>query len=512
MAMEPWFLYPPEANYRRLSGSSVGARSAASTYQVMSAAIAEDGHEQYTNALELAEANIGAVGEKIEQVGRDQFLYSEQLSLQASQAGAQLDAVANRADSTRARRVPMSIIENNKLWQKTAMEQMWWNPAAPAILASALTAYGAMWAVNATTGTVFDVGAARQAMPVQVKSPPMSVTYGTNLPKTVVGGTTSIDRADLNALLKQIARPEQASQVLTPSAPQTMSPAVQNALANSEAVAHQMIRPIDGLRGGGLGTGDTMPYVGANPTQSYPRGGIPELTTQTTHGALAPVADRADLAAFNPAAGGMRPGVAPGMSQGMSQGTSQGTSRGMTQGMGTGPRYGTGAGTKAAGMRMPGFNRSSLGSGAGSGAGAGSGSTSPISAARAGGGAGSLGGMRSGGALGGMRAGGTGTGAGAGAGSVGGRMGPAFTGVNPMDKTLGSIQQAGSTGTTAGSGTGTVGQQARGGVGPMGMGRGNQQQREQSGSGARAYVAQEVSFTSLKDEEELARRRDDMFR
>lgn len=82
-----------------------------------------------------------------------------------------------------------------------------------------------------------------------------------------------------------------------------------------------------------------------------------------------------------------------------------------------------------------------------------------------------------------------------------------------MDKTLGAMQQAGATsGTAAGAGSGTVGQQARGGVGPMGMGRGNQQQREQSGSGTHAYVAQEVSFTSLKDEEELARRRDDMFR
>lgn len=493
MAMEPWFLYPPEANYRRLSGSSAGARSAASTYQVMAAAIAEDGHEQYANAMELAEANIGAVGEKIEQVGRDQLRYSEQLSLQAFQAGMQLNAVANRADSTRAWRVPLSIIENNKLWQKTAMEQMWWNPAAPAILASALTAYGAMWSVNATTGTVFDVAAARQAMPVQVKSPPMSVTYGTNLPKTVVDGLTSIDRADLNALLKQITRPEQASQILTPSAPQTMSPAVQNALANSESVAHQMIRPIDGLRGGGLGTGNTMPYVGANPTQAYPRGGIPELSTQTTRGALA-TAQRSDLAAFNPAtAGGMRPGVAPSMTQGMTQG--------MSHSMGSGLGSGTGTGTKSTGLRMPGFNGSRIGSGAG----AGSGSTSPLSATRAGGGSGALGGMRAGGA-------GAGAGARAGAGSVGGRMGPAFTGVNPMDKTLGSMQQAGSTGTTTGSGTGTVGQQARGGMGPMGMGRGNQQQREQSGSGAYAYVAQEVSFTSLKDEEELARRRDDMFK
>ena len=123
--------------------------------------------------------------------------------------------------------------------------------------------------------------------------------------------------------------------------------------------------------------------------------------------------------------------------------------------------------------------------------------------------------MRAGGSIGGMRAGGVGGGAGggAGAGSVGGRMGPAFTGVSPVDKTLGSMQQAGATsGTTAGAGAGTVGQQARGGMAPMGMGRGGQQQREQSSSGTHAYVAQEVSFTSLKDEEELARRRDDMFK
>lgn len=486
MAMEPWFLYPPEANFRRLSGSSAGAKAAAGTYYLMAAAIAEDGQEQFDNAMQLAEANIGAVGEKIEQVGRDQLRYSEELALQAFSASTQLNAVANRADSTRAWRVPLSIIENNKMWQREAAKQMWWNPAAPAILAGALTAYGAMWAANATTGTVFDVAATRQAMPVEVKSPPMSVTYGTNLPKTIAGGPTSIDRADLNALLNQITRPEQAGQLLTPSAPQTMSPAVQNALANSEAVAHQMIRPIDGLRGGGLGTGDTMPYVGANPTQAYPRGGIPELSTQTTRGALA-TAQRGDVAAFNPAAAtasGMRPGLAPGMGSGSGTGSSGLRMPGMP-GM-------SGSGTS--GLRMPGLSGSGLGPGAGSGA------TSPVAA-------------RAGGALGGMRAGGAGAGSGVGAGSVGGRVGPAFTGVSPMDKTLGAMQQAGATsGTAAGAGSGTVGQQARGGVGPMGMGRGNQQQREQSGPGTHAYVAQEVSFTSLKDEEELARRRDDMFR
>lgn len=478
MAMEPWFLYPPEANYRRLSGSSAGSRMAAQTYQLMSAAIIEDGQEQYNNAMQLAEANVGAVGEKIEQVGRDQLRYSEQLAFQAFSAGTQLNSVATRADSTRRWRVPLSIIENNKLWQKTAAKQLWWNPAAPAILATAIAAYGAMWATNATTGTVFDVAAARQAVPVQVKSPPVSVTYGTNLPKTIAGGPTSIDRADLNDLLSKITRPDQAGQLLTPSAPQTMSPAVQNALANSESVAHQMIRPIDGLRGGGLGTGDTMPYVGANPTQAYPRGGIPELSTQTTRGGGLATADRADVAAFNPSAAtstGMRPGLTPGLGSGSGSGTS--------------------------GLRMPGLSGSGLGSGAGSGG------TSPLSAAKAGG----VGGMRAGGSIGGMRAGGAG--GGAGAGSVGGRMGPAFTGVSPVDKTLGSMQQAGSAaGTTAGAGAGTVGQQARGGMAPMGMGRGGQQQREQSGSGTHAYVAQEVSFTSLKDEEELARRRDDMFK
>lgn len=480
MAMEPWFLYPPEANYRRLSGSSAGSRAAAQTYRAMSVAIIEDGQEQYSNAMQLAEANIGAVGEKIEQVGRDQLRYSEQLAVQAFQAAGQLNSVADRADSTRAWRVPLSIIENNKMWQKTAMEQMWWNPSAPVILASAVAAYGAMWATNATVGTVFDVAATVQSLPVEVKSPPMSVTYGTLLPKTIAGGPATIDRNGLNTLLNQITRPEQAGQLLTPSAPQTMSPAVQNALANSESVAHQMIRPIDGLRGGGLGTGDTMPYVGANPTQAYPRGGIPELSTQTTRGGLA-TAQRGDIAAFNPAAAtGMRPGLTPGM--------------------------GSGSGAGSSGLRMPGLSGSGLGSGlsgsglsgSGLGSGAGSGATSPVAA-------------RTGGALGGMRAGGAG--AGAGAGSVGGRVGPAFTGVSPMDKTLGSMQQAGgTTGTAAGAGANTVGQQARGGVGPMGMGRGNQQQREQSGSAARAYVAQEVSFTSLKDEEELARRRDDMFK
>lgn len=489
MAMEPWFLYPPEANYRRLSGSSAGSRMAAQTYQAMSASIIEDGQEQYDNAMQLAEANIGAVGEKIEQVGRDQLHYSEQLSAQALQAGRQLNSVANRADSTRAWRVSLPVIENNKMWQREAAKQMWWNPAAAAIYATAVAAYGAMWVTNATTGTVFDVAATRQAIPVQVKSPPVSVSYGTNLPKTIAGGPTSIDRADLNALLRQITRPEQAGQLLTPSASQTMSPAVHNTLANSESVAHQMIRPIDGLRGGGLGSGNTMPYVGANPTQPYPRGGIPELSTQTTRGGLA-TADRADVVGFNPSTTtNMRPGLTSGMGSGSGSGTS-----GLRM---SGSRLGSGSTTS--GLRMPGLSGTGLGSGAGSGVGSSAAGTSPLSAARAG----------AGGSIGGMRAGG----AGAGAGSVGGRMGPAFTGVSPMDKTLGSMQQAGaSAGTGSGAGSGTVGQQARGGTGPIGMGRGKQQQQEKSGSGAYAYVAQEVSFTSLKDEEELARRRDDMFK
>lgn len=467
MAMEPWFLYPPEANFRRLSGTSAGARSAATTYYAMSQAIRADGDEQYRNAQQLAEANVGAVGEQVLRVGSMQQRYSDTLATQAWAAGTQLKDVAERADATRAWRVPMSIIENNKLWQKEAMKQMWWNPAAPAVLAAAVAAYGAMWTINATTGTVFDVAATRNALPVEVMSPPMSVSYGTNLEKATVGTAQAIDRSQLHGLLSQITRPEQASKVLTPPAAQTMSPAAQNALANSEYVAQQMIRPIDGVRGGGLGSGETMPYVGANPTIAYPRGGVPTLTTQTTRGDLA-TAQRADMTAFSPMA--TTPGLRPGMSTGM----------------------GTGAG--ASGMRIPGF--SGLGTGAG---GAHATGTSPASALRAGmaSKAGSIGGMRAGGA---------------GAGALGGRVGPAFTGVSPADKTLGAMQKAGSVGATTGSGAGTVGTQGRGvGMGPMGMGRGQQQQRSQS-SGTHAYIAQEVSFTSLKDEEELARRRDDMFK
>ena len=474
MAMEPWFLYPPEANYRRLSGSSAGARAAAGTYYTMAAALIVEGQDQYANAKQLAEANIGAVGDGIGRVGLDQMRYSEELAMQARDAAVQLNSVANRADNTRAWRVPLAAIENNKLWQKTAIRQLPWNPAAPAILSSALAVYAGMWTINASTGTAFDVNAMRNSLPVQVKSPPMSVAYGTNVTVPKVDGATSLERADVNSLLRQITRPEQAGVPLTPPAPNTLAPEVQNALANSEYVAQQMTRPIDGLRGGGLGTGETMPYVGANPTQAYPRGGIPSLSTQTTRGATA-TAERGDVAAFNPTTTtGARPGV----------GTSLGTNAGL--GSGTGARGGT------SGLRMPGLSGVK-------GLGAGTSSTSPVAALRAGGaGAGSVGGMRAGGS---------------GAGSVGGRVGPAFTGINPADKTLGAMQKGGAVGATAGAGAGTVGQQARGmGVGPMGMGRaGQQQQRGQSG-GQHAYIAQEVSFTSLKDEEELARRRDDMFK
>lgn len=414
MSMEPWFLFPPEANFRRLEGTPSPARAAAAEYHEMAAGFHSEAQNQYNNAMALAESNIGHVGEKIEQVGRAQREYINELAQQAHVAAQRLTDVADKSDITRKFRIPLEAIEENKAWQEAAKAQLPFNPAAPAILAAALAAYGAMWTINASAGTAFDTAAVKNSLPVSISPPPMSLAL--NSPH--VG---------------------QMTETLGQLPMQTHGPAVTKSLTDSQAVAQQMITPINGLRGGGLGSGRTMPYVGANPTLGYPRGGMPEF--RTTRSLLGTTERAGELTAFNP-------------------GATTGPARYMTP---------TAPSSSIRAVTPSGMSPSTTG-----------GTT--------------------------MK-------------SLGGRVGPSFTGINALDKTLGNMQKpamvgqqatAGTTGTTAA----TVGQQqgARGGFGPMGAAGRAMNNTEEKTTSMQGYVAKEVSFTSLADEEELNKRRESMFK
>lgn len=466
MPVEPWSIFPPEINARRLDGHAGGALQASAKYQQLAGKLATDAVTSINNVKDLALSNPGHVADALIASGTKQMNYIEGQAANAMGTAAQLAGVGQASIAARAMRIPDAIIQQNRALYHQATANAWWSPAAAAVAAAAAAAYASMWQVNALSGTAFDTAAVAGSQALPMVSPIPSLPGG-------VRGVPSSPKS------------------LVPTSVIKDSPAISNALRDSQSAARQMITPVDGLRGGGLGSGRGMPQVAGNPGDLAARGGVPSLnpavnpalesynsaglpgSTHTTRSSLA------SMPSYSPSGSGMSGGMPVGA--------------GMT---GTGARSGLGSlsfnhgGSGGGSARVAGLGRSmGTRSGIGTGAGAGSGAGTGASGA---GGAGSPAAAVRGGALGGS--------AGMhGEKALGGRMGPAYSGVNAADKSLTTVGNQTRAGTAGGMGPGMAG--ARRG------GHGTEEHATQA-----SYIAKDVSFESLEEKRAHDKKQRELFK
>ena len=457
MPVEPWSIFPPEINARRLDGHAGGALQASTKYQQLAGKLATDAVTSIGNIKDLALSNPGHVADALIASGTKQMNYIEGQAANAMGTAAQLAGVGQASIAARAMRIPDAIIQQNRALYHQATANAWWSPAAAAVAAAAAAAYASMWQVNALSGTAFDTAAVAASQALPMASPVPSLPGG-------VRGVPSSPKS------------------LVPTSVIKDSPAISNALRDSQSAARQMITPVDGLRGGGLGSGRGMPQVAGNPGDLAARGGIPKLesyspaglpgSTHTTRSSLA------SMPSYSPSGSGMSGGMPVGA--------------GMT---GTGARSGLGSlsfnhgGSGGGSARVAGLGRSTgTRSGIGTGAGSGTGSGAGTGASGAGSPAASV----RGGALGGS----TGMHAEK---ALGGRMGPAYSGVNAADKSLTTVGNQTRAGTAGGMGPGMAG--ARRG------GHGTDEHATQA-----SYIAKDVSYESLEEKRAHDKKQRELFK
>lgn len=456
MPVEPWSIFPPEINARRLDGHAGGALQASTKYQQLAGKLATDAVTSIGNIKDLALSNPGHVADALISSGTKQMNYIEGQAANAMGTAAQLAGVGQASMAARAMRIPDAIIQQNRALYHQATANAWWSPAAAAVAAAAAAAYASMWQVNALSGTAFDTAAVAASQALPMASPVPSLPGG-------VRGVPSSPKS------------------LVPTSVIKDSPAISHALRDSQSAARQMITPVDGLRGGGLGSGRGMPQVAGNPGDLAARGGIPKLesyspaglpgSTHTTRSSLA------SMPSYSPSGSGMSGGMPVGA--------------GMT---GTGARSGLGSlsfnhgGSGGGSARVAGLgrsmgSRSGIGTGSGAGAGSGTGAGgagSPAAAVRGGGALGGSAGMH-------------------GEKALGGRMGPAYSGVNAADKSLTTVGNQTRAGTAGGMGPGMAG--ARRG------GHGTEEHATQA-----SYIAKDVSFESLEEKRAHDKKQRELFK
>lgn len=465
MPVEPWSIFPPEINARRLDGHAGGALQASTKYQQLAGKLATDAVTSMSNIKDLALSNPGHVADALVASGTKQMNYIEGQAANAMGTAAQLAGVGQASMAARAMRVPDAIIQQNRALYHQATANAWWSPAAAAVAAAAAAAYASMWQVNALSGTAFDTAAVAGSQAIPMVSPIPS------LPGGVRGVPTSPKSLVPTNVIKD-------------------SPAISNALRESQSAARQMITPVDGLRGGGLGSGRGMPQVAGNPGGLAARGGIPKLesytpaglpgSTHTTRSSLA------SMPSYSPSGSGMSGGMPLGA--GMT-----GTGTGARSGLGSLSFNHSGPGGASGSLRGGSSGlRAGRAAGAGSGLGSGAGSSAGAGAGTGAGSAGSPSAAVRGGALGGS--------AGMhGEKALGGRMGPAYSGVNAADKSLTTVGNQTRAGTAGGMGPGMAG--ARRG------GHAHDEHATQA-----SYIAKDVSFESLEEKRAHDKKQRELFR
>ena len=503
---ENWISFPPEVNYGRLEGSNTGLDSAWNTYIKINRSFSEYIETHNQTSKNLADANLGEMSEAIANLNARNASYVSGVRALSSNNVLRMRILAFKSDTARWKRIPLPVIEACKAAGKAAATQAWWNPLAASAKVANDVAYQAMWQMQAHTGTSYDVSANIVSEDITLRNPPYSVRYDSTDARTQA----------LMSEAKSLGSPElinrvtpQYTQSIFPSTPAGyVSPDMQRMLNNNQYMMNQMVAPHNGLRMGGLGSGKSMPYVGTTPAiaASYGRGGVPAFSTspqytgsravmpgRTSLGSYGGTTARGSMPTYNPQAYLKNPSM-PGYTAGVKPGMTgmPGYTAGVKPGM---PGY------NAAGLKpgMPGFESMAK-----------RGFTMP---AFGGGGSGGMaGGPLRAGSLGGFGGGG----GGGGGRTLGGRVGPAFSGINAMDKTLAGSGARSLVGAPASSGTSpsTVGSQAASGARGAGMGGmpmrgGGQQDKEKKTT--QSYVAKEVTFESLEKEEALNKRRKDMF-
>lgn len=506
---ENWISFPPEVNYGRLEGSNTGLDSAWNTYIKINQSFSEYTEKHNQTSKNLADANLGAMSEAIANLNTRNAAYVAGVQAKSTENILRMRVLAFQSDAARWTRIPLSVIEACKAAGKAAAAAAWWNPVAAAAKVANDTAYQAMWFSQARTGSTYDMLANLTTKDVTLQNPPYSVRYNAADVKTqaLMNEAKSLGSPELiNHVTPQYTRS------IFPSTPAGyVSPDMQRMLNNNQYMMNQMVTPHNGLRMGGLGSGKSMPYVGTTPSiaASYGRGGVPAFSTspqytgsrtvmpgRTALGNYGSTTARGTMPTYNPHALVKNPALGANMPR-----------MGQMPGMNQVPGY------NAAGLKpgMPGYNANALRPGMPNfDSMAKRGFTMP--AFGSGGGGGIAGGPLRAGSLGGFGGGG----GGGGVKTLGGRVGPAFSGINAMDKTLAgsgarSLVGAPATGSTSPA---TVGSQAAGARGAGGMGgmpmRGGQQQDKEKKT-TQSYIAKEVTFESLEKEEALNKRRKDMF-
>lgn len=453
MPVEPWSIFPPEINARRLDGHAGGALQASTKYQQLAGKLATDAVTSMGNIKDLALSNPGHVADALISSGTKQMNYIEGQAANAMGTAAQLAGVGQASIAARAMRVPDAIIQQNRALYHQATANAWWSPAAAAVAAAAAAAYASMWQVNALSGTAFDTAAVAGSQALPMVSPVPSLPGG-------VRGVPSTPKS------------------LVPTSVIKDSPAISNALRDSQSAARQMITPVDGLRGGGLGSGRGMPQVAGNPGDLAARGGIPKLdsyspaglpgSTHTTRSSLA------SMPSYSPSGSGMSGGMPLGAGM---------TGTGARSGLGSLSfnHGGSGGSARVAGLGRGMGSRSGIGTGSGAGSGTGAGGAgSPAAAVRGGGALGGSAGMH-------------------GEKALGGRMGPAYSGVNAADKSLTTVGNQTRAGTAGGMGPGMAG--ARRG------GHGADEHATQA-----SYIAKDVTFESLEEKRAHDKKQHELFK
>lgn len=470
MPFEPWFVFPPEVNARRLQGHSGGALQAGAKYQNLATRLATDAVTFLGNMKELFVVTPGQVGDAIMSSGTKQAKYVEGQAAKAAATGAQLAGVGNAAMVARATLIPEYLVAQNRAIFKEAAANSWWSPPAAAVATAAGATYAVMWTVNALAGTGFDAAAAAGSQPIPMMTPLPSLPGG-------VRGVPSVPKA------------------LMPEKMITNSPAISSALRDSQSVAKQLITPVDGVRAGGLGSGRGMPQVAGNPGAWASRGGIPTLDGKSAMGSYPGAgangllgsthtsgSNLSTLPSYSPSGSGMAGGMPVGTGMAGTGARSGIGSLSFNHQAGSSGSLRIGGGGGARGMRAAGTG-SGLGSGSSAGAGTGAGTG-------AGAGAGTPGAAVRGGALGGS--------AGMNAEkALGGRMGPAYSGVSATDKTLTTVGNQTRAGTTGAMGPGMAGR------------RGGHATEEKAGQVS--YIAKEVSFESLEKKRAFDKKQRDLF-
>lgn len=312
MALEPWISYIPEVNYYRMEGNSTGANNMSRRFFVLADNFNTQAEEQLKNARKIAEYAPGETSSAlINQAIRDQK-EANATSTSAKTSAAMAQSAALHTDLARLQRTPINDIKINRVIRKVAVDQVFWNPLAGPTVVTCDMVYGCMRLHNALVGSKMDSAVVRGSNRAATFKPHVMDTSGMynkgGIFDTLLGGSDSTgvgrkgtasgygghdetvrgnwNKSDVHSSLNHGLGTNNSYSDLFDRRPTpgdiAASPNVQYHINDQANSARQFAEMHNGMRGGGLGGGDTLPAVGATPQTMgthVTRGGIPRLGT-----------------------------------------------------------------------------------------------------------------------------------------------------------------------------------------------------------------------------------------